>query len=161
VIKLQKGKLLSISLLTGLFLSLSTVSVVTDLKAVPKHKHIVTKKILTKKINKPPIQKIKPQKEWVTVRLSYYTNSISDCGKTDGITASGVSIKSGMCAAPKEYSFGTQFHLENGKVLEVQDTGGAIKIRNGVVWLDVFVPNASEEYIKSLGVQIMKAYIER
>lgn len=38
--------------------------------------------------------------------LTFYSASADECGKTDGITASGKHIQEGMCAAPRDINFG-------------------------------------------------------
>lgn len=103
-------------------------------------------------------QRQKPK--WVTVRLSYYTSNLTDCNKTDGITASGKHAAYGMCAAPSNFPLGSTFVLQSGQELTVQDRGGAIKVRDGVIWLDVFIPNATEEELNSMGVKYVKAYLK-
>lgn len=105
-------------------------------------------------------QKTIEQHKWMTIRLSYYTSNLTDCNKTDGITSSGKYATFGTCAAPKEFLYGTTFKLENGQELTVQDRGGAIKIHDGVIWLDVFIPGATEKELDSMGVKYVKAYIK-
>lgn len=113
----------------------------------------------TEQLRQEELRKQQEEKQWFTVRISYYTSSMSNCGKTDAITASGKKAEYGMIAAPYSYPFGTTFQLENGEKLVCEDRGGAIKIINNIVWLDVFIPNASEEYLNKLGVKYMKAKI--
>ena len=50
------------------------------------------------------------------------------CGKTDGITASGVKAKQGVTVAAdtRFFPFGTKLEID-GKIYIVQDRGGAIK----------------------------------
>lgn len=110
-------------------------------------------------IRQEELRKQQEEKQWFTVRVSFYTSNTQDCGKNDRITASGKKADYGMTAAPPEYNFGTIFELENGQRLVCEDRGGKIKVCNGIVWLDVFIPNASEEYLNKLGVKYMKAKI--
>ena len=104
-------------------------------------------------------QEKEEQNQWVTVRLSYYTNDYKSCQSTLGITASGKKAQNGMIAAPSIFSFGTVFELEDGEKLVCEDRGNAIQIKDNIIWLDVFIPNASEEYLDKLGVKYMKARI--
>ena len=49
------------------------------------------------------------------------------CGKTDGITSSGVRAQANhTLAAPKTYSFGTEIYLEGYGTFVVEDRGGAV-----------------------------------
>ena len=98
---------------------------------------------------------------WIDVRLTYYTNSVSDCGKTDAIAASGKHLNDGgnYVAAPKGISFGTRMYIEGRGNYVVEDRGGAITYRNGVMMLDVYVPNASNSYLRRLGVTHTRAKI--
>lgn len=110
------------------------------------------------------IEKEKKQKEenqWIPVRCSFYTNDVSDCGKDDAISASGKNLSRGgnYCAAPKDMEFGTQLEIIGLGVYDIQDRGGAIVWRDGVMCLDIFIPNTSQEHLNSLGVKYTKARI--
>lgn len=94
-----------------------------------------------------PIQKIR-------IIATAYTNSYEDCGKTDGITASGVRVSRGMVAAPKSIPFGTKIKIDNYGIVEVQDRGGAIiEEDDGSIHLDIFF-NTKEEVVQ-FGRKIM------
>lgn len=100
--------------------------------------------------------------DWITVKVSYYTNSVSDCQKTDGISASGKILNNGgnYIAAPDNVPFGTKLDIQGLGVYEVVDRGGAIvNDSNGVMHLDVFVPDASEGELDNMGTHITKARI--
>lgn len=100
--------------------------------------------------------------DWITVKVSYYTNSASDCQKTDGISASGKNLNNGgnYIAAPGNIPFGTRLNIQGIGVYEVVDRGGAIiNDSNGVMHLDVFVPGASEGELDNMGTHITKARI--
>lgn len=73
-----------------------------------------------------PIEEIKPKKELYTVTA--YCACKKCCGKTDGITASGVKAVEGITVAAdtKKLPFGTQIEID-GHIYTVQDRGGAIK----------------------------------
>lgn len=100
----------------------------------------------------------------VNIIATHYTNSIADCGKTDGISASGVPISRGMVAVPKSIPFGTEIILEdaqgNKEKVIAQDRGSAIKwINNDTMKIDVFVPNVTKKQINNLGVKKYTGYI--
>lgn len=107
------------------------------------------------------INKSFPEDEnWINVIVSYYTNNISDCNKTDGIGANNIKLSRGNIAMPKEYAFGTKLYLENMGVFVNQDLGGAIKrINSSTIKIDMFIPNASEEYIRKLGIKKVRGKI--
>jgi 3D (Asp-Asp-Asp) domain-containing protein len=60
--------------------------------------------------------------------FSAYTASIDECGKSDGITASGKKVKENeTLACPPELEFGTKINIEGMGTYICQDRGGAIK----------------------------------
>lgn len=63
-----------------------------------------------------------------TVKATGYCSCASCCGKSDGITASGVKASWGTLAAPRSYATGSRFTISGfgSKVFTVQDRGGAI-----------------------------------
>lgn len=74
---------------------------------------------------------------YATFNVSAYCSCAKCCGKTNGITASGVKAKSGVTiAAPSNYSFGTKIYLEGMGTYVVQDRGGAIKGNKIDVYFD-------------------------
>lgn len=100
----------------------------------------------------------------VNVVATYYTNSAFDCGKTDGITASGLKASRGMVAVPKDIPFNTSIILEDSKgnkhKVVAQDRGGAIRwLSDDTMKMDVFVPNATDEEISNMGVTRYTGYI--
>lgn len=61
---------------------------------------------------------------WITG----YDICVKCCGKTDGITASGVKAQVGRTvAAPKGFAFGTRLYIDGIGERVVEDRGGAIK----------------------------------
>jgi 3D (Asp-Asp-Asp) domain-containing protein len=96
----------------------------------------------------------------INVIVSYYSNTVADCGKTDGIGANNLKLSRGHIAMPKEYEFGTKLYLEGMGVFENQDTGGAIKrINSNTIKVDMYIPNASEKYLKKLGINKVRGKI--
>ncbi len=70
----------------------------------------------------------KPEPKKFTINASAYTAAADECGKSDGITASGKKVKANQTiACPKNYAFGTKIHIEGMGTYECQDRGGAIK----------------------------------
>lgn len=67
-------------------------------------------------------------KKTITMVVTAYCSCIKCCGKTDGITASGVKAKQGVTIAAdtRLFPFGTKLEID-GKIYTVQDKGGAIK----------------------------------
>ena len=66
-------------------------------------------------------------KKTITMVVTAYCPCRKCCGKTDGITASGVKAKQGVTvAADTRFPFGTKLEID-GKIYTVQDRGGAIK----------------------------------
>ncbi|WP_297419315.1 3D domain-containing protein [Clostridium sp.] len=97
--------------------------------------------------------------QWITIRISYYTVSYSECNKTDGITASGKHIESGMIAAPTNIPFGTKINIpEINTIYTVEDRGSAIKWDGGIMKIDVYIPNATQKQLINLGVKYVKGY---
>lgn len=100
--------------------------------------------------------------------LTYYGLLHSECGKTDGITASGKKISRGMIASPPQLKFGTKIMIEGNEYI-VEDRGSSkyIKVNNdGTIRLDVYLERlageSDREYynrIQSKGVRKVKGYI--
>lgn len=62
------------------------------------------------------------------VNASAYTAAADECGKSDGITASGLRVKENRTlACPKAYPFGTKINIEGVGMLVCEDRGGAIR----------------------------------
>jgi len=69
--------------------------------------------------------------------FSAYNATIEQCGKADGITASGQMVKEGTTlACPPKYKFGTEIEIEGLGVYECQDRGGAIKGNKFDIYFD-------------------------
>ena len=64
----------------------------------------------------------------VQFKVTGYCPCMKCCGKTDGITASGVKATANhTIAAPSKYAFGTRIALDGYGTFVVEDRGGAIK----------------------------------
>jgi 3D (Asp-Asp-Asp) domain-containing protein len=75
----------------------------------------------------------------VLLEVTAYTASQEECGKSDGITASGVRAQESHVAAPLSVPFGAKIYSPKHGWLTVTDRGGAIHGRR----LDVYVPEVS------------------
>ncbi len=62
------------------------------------------------------------------INASAYTAAADECGKSDGITASGKKVAEGRTlACPRGYSFGTKIEIDGMRTYVCEDRGGAIK----------------------------------
>lgn len=91
----------------------------------------------------------------INVVATAYCPCSKCCGKSDGITATGVKAKEGrtIAADPKKFPYGTKI-LIDGNVYTVEDCGGAIKDNK----IDIFFE--SHEKALNFGVQHLTAYIK-
>lgn len=68
-----------------------------------------------------------PQEKFIG-NFSAYTAAADECGKSDGITASGVKVKiKRTLACPPQYPFGTKIKVSGYGTYVCEDRGGAIK----------------------------------
>jgi 3D (Asp-Asp-Asp) domain-containing protein len=74
--------------------------------------------------------------------FSAYTSSLEECGKTDGITASGVKVQEKhTLACPNSFKFGARLMIEGLEGIYIcEDRGGAIKGQK----FDIYVPTKAE-----------------
>ena len=98
-------------------------------------------------------------KQWVTFELSAYCPCEYCCDIYTGITASGLNVEVGMCAAPDNIPFDSICVIpELGMELNVQDRGGYIvNTYDGLVRLDVYC-NSHEEALE-FGRRVVEGYI--
>jgi len=62
------------------------------------------------------------------INASAYTAAADECGKSDGITASGAQVTEGRTlACPPSYKFGTKVKIDGMGIYVCEDRGGAIK----------------------------------
>jgi 3D (Asp-Asp-Asp) domain-containing protein len=62
------------------------------------------------------------------VNASAYTASTDECGKNDGVTASGVRVRENeTIACPMNFPFGTKINIDGYGIYVCQDRGGAIE----------------------------------
>ncbi|MDX9913029.1 MAG: 3D domain-containing protein [Candidatus Moranbacteria bacterium] len=63
-----------------------------------------------------------------TINASAYTAAADECGKSDGVTASGVKVQEKRTlACPPQYPFGAKIKIEGYGTYTCEDRGGAIK----------------------------------
>jgi len=134
---------------------------------VIKKKEVKIAKVVKKTKN---VVKYKSRRETINILISYYTSSISDCGKTDAVSASGKTLSRGgngttYIAAPSSIPFGTRINIRGIGICSVVDRGGAIHYTyiNGTRYMkiDVFVPGASNSELQNKGIMKTKGYIIR
>jgi len=62
------------------------------------------------------------------INASAYTAAADECGKSDGITASGRKVAEGRTlACPPQYAFGIKIEIDGMGTYVCEDRGGAIK----------------------------------
>jgi 3D (Asp-Asp-Asp) domain-containing protein len=89
-----------------------------------------------------------------TINASAYTAAADECGKSDGITASGVKVKENeTIACPPQYPFGTKIKIYGKGTYVCEDRGGAIKGNH----VDIYVETKQEAF--AFGRQNLKAEV--
>lgn len=82
-------------------------------------------------------------KEKFTINASAYTAAADECGKSDGITASGVKVQEKRTlACPPQYPFGAKIKIDGFGIFTCEDRGGAIKGNK----FDIYVETKSEAF---------------
>ena len=82
-------------------------------------------------------------KDKFTINASAYTAAADECGKSDGLTASGTKVKEDRTlACPPSFPFGTKVKIEGVGTLICEDRGGAIKGNH----FDIYVETKSEAF---------------
>jgi len=77
---------------------------------------------------KSKLEKAVLPKEKFVINASAYTAAADECGKSDGITASGVKVKEERTlACPPAFPFGAKIKIEGMGTYVCEDRGGAIK----------------------------------
>ncbi len=83
-----------------------------------------------------------PQEKF-TGNFSAYTAAADECGKSDGITASGIKVKENRTlACPPAYPFGTKIQIDGMGTFICEDRGGAIKGNH----FDIYVETKREAF---------------
>lgn len=127
-------------------LALTIVTIVIVMYPVKKNSSQV-------QVQKPTAEKViltrkkQPKREhWAEIKViaTAYCNCKKCTGWGKGITASGVKTSRGVIAAPRHIPFNTVIKLEGLGNFTVQDRGGGIKLKNGNVHIDVWMPSHQE-----------------
>lgn len=96
----------------------------------------------------------KLSQESFRINASAYTAAADECGKNDGITASGLKVTpKRTLACPKEFPFGTKISIEGMGEYRCEDRGGAIKGNH----FDIYVKTKSEAF--AFGRQHLSAQV--
>ncbi len=83
-----------------------------------------------------------PQDKFI-INASAYTAAADECGKSDGITASGVKVKENRTlACPPQFPFGTKIQIEGYGTYVCEDRGGAIKSNH----VDIYMETKKEAF---------------
>ncbi len=99
-------------------------------------------------------QALKAKKQKFQANVSAYTAAADECGKSDGITASGVHVQSRRTlACPPQYPFGTKIHIDGVGTFVCEDRGGAIKGNH----FDIYMKTKKEAF--AFGRRILPAYV--
>lgn len=89
-----------------------------------------------------------------TINASAYTASADECGKSDGITASGILVEENRTlACPPEYPFGAKIAIDGMGVYSCEDRGGAIKGNK----FDIYMETKAEAF--SFGRRNLTAFV--
>lgn len=90
-----------------------------------------------------PFKKTETVVKRFTANVSAYTAAADECGKSDGITASGKMVKENhTIACPREFKFGTKIKINGYGTYVCEDRGGAIKINH----LDVYMKTKTQAF---------------
>ena len=77
------------------------------------------------------------------INASAYTAAADECGKSDGITASGVLVKENRTlACPKQFPLGVKIRIEGFGTFVCEDRGGAIKNNH----FDIYMQTKKEAF---------------
>ncbi len=78
-----------------------------------------------------------------TINASAYTAAADECGKSDGVTASGLKVKENeTLACPAQFPFGTKIQIEGMGTYVCEDRGGAIKANH----IDIYMETKSQAF---------------
>lgn len=89
-----------------------------------------------------------------TINASAYTAAADECGKSDGITASGLMVaENRTLACPPSYPFGTKVAIDGMGIYRCEDRGGAIKGNK----FDIYMETKGEAF--AFGRQRLEAEI--
>lgn len=79
-----------------------------------------------------------------TINASAYTAAADECGKSDGVTASGLRVaENRTLACPPQYPFGAKIAIEGYGTYRCEDRGGAIKGNR----FDIYMETKREAFV--------------
>ncbi|NCU41400.1 MAG: hypothetical protein EOM19_01585 [Candidatus Moranbacteria bacterium] len=94
-----------------------------------------------------------PKEEFI-INASAYTSAADECGKSDGITASGIKVQANRTlACPPTYPFGMKLYIEGMGTYTCEDRGGAIKGNK----FDIYMETKTEAF--AFGRRNLIAYV--
>jgi 3D (Asp-Asp-Asp) domain-containing protein len=92
--------------------------------------------------------------EQFEINASAYTAAADECGKSDGITASGLKVmEKRTLACPAEYALGTKIKIDGMGTYTCEDRGGAIKDNH----FDIYMKTKSQAF--AFGRKLLKAEV--
>lgn len=101
-----------------------------------------------------PIAEVTQHHDTFTINASAYTAAADECGKSDGITASGAKVTpQRTLACPPSYAFGTTIHIVGMGDYICEDRGGAIKGNK----FDIYMETKKEAF--AFGRRQLEAYV--
>ncbi|MEI8103732.1 MAG: 3D domain-containing protein [Candidatus Moraniibacteriota bacterium] len=111
-------------------------------KLIALEQEKVSKKLTLWKGKQSSLWKSLPQGKFV-INASAYTAAADECGKSDGITASGLKVtEHRTLACPPNFPFGAKIHIENMGDYTCEDRGGAIKDNH----IDIYMQTKTEAF---------------
>lgn len=126
-------------------------SLIPTLQVSENNYSVLDNTLLTEK---PKEEKVVGKK--LIANVSAYTAAADECGKSDGITASGKKVTpKRTLACPKNYAFGTKVYIEGMGEYTCEDRGGAIKGNK----FDIYVVTKKEAFAfgrRNLEVTVMQ-----
>ncbi len=88
------------------------------------------------------------------VNASAYTAAADECGKSNGITSSGLRVEENRTlACPPSFPFGTKIYIDGVGERRCEDRGGAIKGNH----VDIYMQTKSEAF--AFGRKTLEAYV--
>ena len=114
------------------------------------------------KAEEDKIAKEEASRDWINIIATAYSATVSQCGKDDKITASGVVAQEGITiAAPSDLEMNTKLFIKDlGKTFIIQDRGSRKYIRrinSNTIRIDVYFESKQDAI--AFGVQQFKGYI--
>ena len=94
-----------------------------------------------REVQTPPPQAVPLPLQGRLMNVSAYTASVRECGKADGITASGVKARAGRTVASDDLPFGTVVRIKGREYVVEDRFGGGYRDR-----LDIFMEEEDEAW---------------